>query len=280
MIRAKAVYTLRMLTPLVVFLALWQLASAALGEDKLPGLKETALAFVGSVGKSSIIEAQGGGSGGFLPHVYATFRNFSAGLLAGIVAGFVLALFIFQFKLVGEVLDPVLEMFRVLPPLIVVPFLLVIFPANDFTQVLIAGIYSAYSICIYTLNSLQNIERNYLQMADLLGSGVLQKVWKVEVPAVMPEFVGALRVTSPLTLGIVIVAEYLGSPLGIGRALKFATSYSRVDLIVVGIIWVIILATLVDVVLAVSFKFILRWSLRTTKTIQSGLVYASNRPRY
>lgn len=251
------------LFPIAVFLVLWQVCSLVLGGDRLPGIRDSASAFISSINESQIIESQGGGDGGYLPHVLATVYNSSLGLIAGLTAGGILALIIFQNELVRDLLDPVLELFRVLPPLIVVPFILVLFPATGKTPILVAALYSAYSICVYTLNALQNVERNYLLIADLSGSNRFQKAIKVQVPAVMPELIGALRITSPLTLGIVIVAEYLGAPFGIGRVLKFAISYSRIDLILVGIVWVVIISIMIDCLIVITFNYLLRWSLRT-----------------
>lgn len=251
--------------PIVAFLILWQVFSLILGNDRLPGIKESSIAFVSTISESRIIEDQGGGANGYLPHVLATLYNFSQGLFAGLVVGGIVALLIDQNEVVRGLLDPVLEMFRVLPPLILVPFILVLFHTTNKTQILIATLYSAYSICIYTLNGLQNIDRSYLWIADLNGSSRLQKAIKVQVPAVMPELIGALRITSPLTLGIVIVAEYLAAPVGIGRVLKFAISYSRIDLIIVGIVWVVIISILIDCLIVVILNYSLRWSLRASE---------------
>lgn len=253
------------LLPVGIFLVLWQVVSLILGNDRLPGLRESSMAFITTITQSQIIETQGGGAQGYLPHVLATLYNFSLGLIAGLIIGCVVALLISQNEAVWALLDPVLELFRVLPPLIVIPFMLVLFHTAHRTQFLIATIYSAYSICIYTLNGLQNIERTYLWIADLSGSGRFHKALKVQVPAVMPELIGALRITSPLTLGIVIVAEYLAAPTGIGRVLKFAISYSRIDLIVVGIVWVVIISIAIDWFIVLLFNYILRWSLRANE---------------
>ena len=87
-------------------------------------------------------------------------------------------------------------------------------------------------------------------------------IWDVQVPAVLPELLGALRVTSVMSLGIAIVVEYMVSPQGIGRVMKFAISYSSVDLILVGIIWAIAIAYLIDFILVLIFAYVLRWSTR------------------
>jgi ABC-type nitrate/sulfonate/bicarbonate transport system permease component len=236
-----------------------------LGNDRLPGAWQTFSTFKSSFSSNPIIKAQGGGEAGYFPHVLITTCSFAVGLFIGVITGFILSLLLFQFRVVQDFIDPILEAFRVLPPLILIPFILVIFQATDKTKIFIAALYSSFSICIYILNGLQNIEKNYLFLADLFGSSKFQRIWKVEIPAVLPEALGAIRITSVLTLGIIIVAEYLGSPSGIGRILKFATSFSSLDLITVGILWVVIIAIIFDIAYVSIFFYLLKWTSRRTQ---------------
>jgi NitT/TauT family transport system permease protein len=209
-----------------------------------------------------IIEAQGGGSNGLSTHIVATLAGFSGGFTSGIFIGFAIALTMSQFKALSLLLEPALEFFRALPPLLVVPFAILLCRSNDTLECFTVAIYSAFSICVYTLSAARNIVPNYTHLAKLLGAGRLRRVFDVQIPAIMPELVGALRVTAALSLGIVVVVEYLAAPSGIGRVMKFAISYSRVDLIVVSVIWSIIIAIGVDSTISMLFRLVLRWARR------------------
>lgn len=246
---------------------IWELLSFVLGPDKLPHVHQILSAMVNSITSNPIIQAQGGGDSGYLPHMLFTTQTFLLGLILGIIIGFSLAVMVFQFPLILSLFDPILEMLRVIPPLIIIPFVLIILPANESNQVLIGGLYAAYSICVYTLNALQNIDKKYYCMAMVYRATRLQRIRTVQIPAVLSELVGGLRVTSALTMGIIIVAEYLGSPSGIGRVLKYALSYTDIELIMVGIFWSVIIAIFVDSAIVFSFHFLLRWSIRSIRTL-------------
>ncbi|KAF5429629.1 ABC-type nitrate/sulfonate/bicarbonate transport system, permease component [Candidatus Methanophagaceae archaeon] len=253
---------IRQLIPLVFYVLLWEFCSFAIGKDKFPHVFQIFSAIVESFSGDPIIAAQGGGGSGYSIHIIATFKNFVLGFIIGASSGFIIGIVMFQFYFFLKLFEPVIEMIRVVPPLIMIPFVLLIFGVAEISQILIICIYSAYSICIYTLNSLRNIEHNYNSLAEIYGSNKIQKIIKVQIPAIMPELVGAVRVTSAITWGIIVVGEYMGSPTGIGRILKFSISYTRIDLILVGIFWVVLMSLLVDTLIVSIFHFGLKWTDR------------------
>lgn len=247
--------------PFVALAAFWQICAIAVGPDKCPGIDQTLVTMCNSLFHEPIIEAQGGGANGFSPHILATLAGFTSGIACGIGAGFLTTLCMTQFKPLLYLLEPCLEFFRVLPPLLVIPFAIILCGSQHNTlECFTVGIYSAFSMAIYTLNALKNIPPNYKHLARLLGANWLRSTVDVHIPAIMPEVLGAVRVTATISLGIAVVVEYLAAPQGIGRVMKFAISYSRLDLIMVGVVWVVLFALAVDIIIAVVFRSLLKWS--------------------
>jgi len=183
-------------------------------------------------------------------------------LWIGTTAGAVLSLVCFQHPATRALHDSFVETFRVVPPLIFAPFALVFLGPTRGAIILIPAIYSFFSISVHAVNGLQNIPRNYLHLSRIYGSSKIQTMCKVQLPALLPELAGALRITSALNLGVVIVAEYLGAPAGIGRVFKFAISYNNLDLILVGIFWAVAIAVAMDALIVLVAKICLRWTTR------------------
>jgi ABC-type nitrate/sulfonate/bicarbonate transport system permease component len=252
--------------PLLLLAACWQICAYLVGPSRCPDIGQSLVVLCDSFFHEPIIEAQGGGSNGLSTHVVATLVGFSGGFTSGIIIGFALALTMSQFRALSHLLEPALEFLRAIPPLLVVPFAILLCRSNDTLEWFTVAIYSAFSICVYTLTAVRNIVPSYLQLAELLGAGRLRRVFDVQIPAIMPELVGAFRVTAALSLGIAVVVEYLAAPAGIGRVMKFAMSYSRIDLIVVSVIWVVIIAIGVDRAISTIFGMSLGWARRQELT--------------
>jgi NitT/TauT family transport system permease protein/taurine transport system permease protein len=164
--------------------------------------------------------------------------------------------------MLSKLLEPALEFFRALPPLLVIPFAILLCKSNGTLECFTVALYSAFSMAVYTLSFVKNIAPNYQHLSKLLGASAFRRIFDVQIPAIMPELLSAFRVTAPLSLGIAVVVEYLASPAGLGRVMKFAISYARGDLIMVSVIWVICIAVAVDFLINLSFSQILKWSER------------------
>jgi ABC-type nitrate/sulfonate/bicarbonate transport system permease component len=127
-------------------------------------------------------------------------------------------------------------------------------------EVVTISVYSATSICIYSLNALAALPAEYLAMGTLLGAGRLRRMSSIQLPAIVPSLIGPVRIIVPVSLGIAVVVEYLAAPVGIGRVMYFAQSFSRVDLILVGVAWVMLLALVLDYAISLVSRRILSWT--------------------
>jgi ABC-type nitrate/sulfonate/bicarbonate transport system permease component len=156
-------------------------------------------------------------------------------------------------------IEPVLETLRVLPPLILIPFVLVVLGPTELAQVAVCGLYAALSMGIHTLNALRNVPQEFWILTHLQGATRAQAMRTMALPAALPELLGGIRISLALALGIVIVSEYLGAPSGIGRVLKFTLSFARVDLLLVGLVWAALIGLLFDLIVSHAILARNRW---------------------
>jgi ABC-type nitrate/sulfonate/bicarbonate transport system permease component len=253
------------LLPLLGFVAIWQVASWLLGPGRLPGPTLTVVMLLESAFHDPIIAAQGGQ--GYLPHVASTLTHAVVGCGIGISIGFSLALCATLSRPTLWILDSLAEILRILPPLIFVPFVILI-SGSLLVMTLLVGevitiaMYSAASISVYSLSALAALPSEYVNLGTLLGAGRLRNLINVQLPAIIPSLIGPVRVIVSVSLGIAVVVEYLAAPAGIGRVMYFAQSFSRVDLILVGVTWVMLLALTLDFGISLVSKRVLRWTTK------------------
>ncbi|WP_319525108.1 ABC transporter permease subunit [uncultured Desulfosarcina sp.] len=233
------------------------------GSDVFPGFFESISAFYRSAFSDPIIKAQGGGSFGFFPHVIFTFLQLTAGLLIGIIIGLFSGLIISSSNFLSYLFDPIIEIFRVLPPLLIIPFCTILISSSQNLELFIIVLYTSFLIFIYSFNSIQNVPLNYKHLAIFMGENYIGLLLRIKLPAIVPELRGSIRITSVMSLGIAVVCEYMVSPTGIGRVFKYSISFSNVQLIVVGIFWTIIIAFFIDSIIILTFHYLLKWTSRS-----------------
>jgi len=245
--------------PVVILCLCWEVLSFLLGESNLRHIHDVFLVFFDSMFSDAKIKYQGGGNRGYSVHVFWTCINFFTGLFLGCVIGISIALFQFYNQNLRKFLEPITEMLRVVPPLILVPFILLISNASEYSNFIVVSIYVALTLYVYALNSFLNIDKNYLHQSQLFNCSLYNQIIKVTLPAALPELVGGLRVTIALGIGVLVVAEYIGSSWGIGKVISYMISFSDVNRIMVGVIWSIIIVSLFDFIIVYFLKKVAKW---------------------
>lgn len=245
--------------PILLGAAAWELASHLSGRDVLPGLFDIIKVFVSSAFGDPIISSQGGGTGGYVPHVIATMLRVAAGVGGGACLGVIVGLGLAEAPRLRQHVEPILESLRVVPPLILIPFVLVALGPTEIAQFLVCGIYATLSVFVHTINALENVPSEYRIIARMHAASRLQSIRTVDLPAILPELAGGLRITLAIAVGIVVVGEYLGAPSGVGRVLKFSLSFARIDLILVGVVWTALIGLFFDTMINKAVTHWITW---------------------
>ncbi len=252
--------------PPFVILGLWHLASQYVGASRLPSPTASFALLVSSATRDAIIEAQGGGSRGFLPHVVSTTYAVVIGVGLGGISAVFLALAVERFVVLRSVTEAGLALLKGLPPLLFVPFAAISLAGTDDVRSWSVLIYSHVTLLIYALNGLSSIDKNLIYLSALLGAGNVRTALRVKLPAMLPGLMGPFRLVTAFGLGVAIVAEYLVTPSGVGRVMKYALAFSNVGLIVVGVLWTVLIAFAIDGIIVTAFGVFLKGTDRKMLT--------------
>ena len=100
---------------------------------------------------SPAISAQGGGANGIYPHIIASVVRVYIGGTIGILLGILCGLTISINKTINEIFQPIMEIFRAIPPLAIAPILLIWFGPTSTSQyvMLISYTFEIYIVFIW-----------------------------------------------------------------------------------------------------------------------------------
>lgn len=245
--------------PAALLLVLWQVCSLVFGGTNFPSLADILGSLFNSKTTVAIISAQGGGDNGILDHWFVTFCVHLAGLIAGLALGLLFTFFFFLRQTVRTAFEPFFTVARTIPPLILAPFLLLIFNGALLANFAIVTVYVCYAVVVYGLNSLDLIPKSYIELAKVQNSTGKGIVFDILLPGMLPQFYGGLRVVISISLGVLVVGEYIGPGDGLGKVMKYAMSYSRLDLLIAAIICSVSVAMLNDFLITRFFKRFMKW---------------------
>ena len=242
-----------------LLLLLWSRMTARLGETRLPPAEHVVRLFFATITSSPDIALQGGGTGGFLPNVYATAKHYVYGTAFGIGLAVATLAAAARYTAVRLAVEPIVGILRTIPPLAVAPFFLLWFGVSSLSQV---GLVAFYVFVMLFPPGIAAIERTnpvLLQFAGTLGASKSVVVRSIIMPALVPELTGPIRVAISWSWGLVVVSELLGAPAGLGKLIGGFMSFTATDLVVVAILWILLLAIVSEVLASIAISVLTRW---------------------
>ena len=156
------------------------------------------------------------------------------GFLAGGILGFLTGILIGFSKKASYWISPFMKFVGPIPPTSWSPLVLSLFTTTYSASVFMVALAVWFPITLMTSSGIQNVNNSYFEVASTLGSGKLNRIFKVAVPAAMPS----------IFLGI-FYAELLGADAGLGWYLNWEKSMMLYANVYAGLILIAVICTMV-----------------------------------
>ncbi len=209
-----------------------------------PNFKDKLLAF-----------AQGDVNLGYIPvldgHLWDSLFRVLVALFLGIVLGVPLGLFMGVSKFFKSFFDPMIELYRPVPPLAWAPLILTIFGIQDDGKIFLLFMVAFAIMVISARTGASGTQLSKIRASHSLGASTGQILRHVILPNAMPEILTGVRIAIGVCWGTLVAAEMLAGTTGIGFIENIARTVSDYELI-----WVTIL---IMGVLGLVFDLMMRW---------------------
>lgn len=167
------------------------------------------------------------------------------GFLAGGILGFLTGILIGFNKKASYWISPFMKFVGPIPPTSWSPLVLSLFTTTYSASVFMVALAVWFPITLMTSSGIQNVNNSYFEVASTLGSGKLNRIFKVAVPAAMPSiFLGIFYATCSAFVTLV-TAELLGADAGLGWYLNWEKSMMLYANVYAGLILIAVICTLV-----------------------------------
>ena len=245
---------------IALFIGAWFAVAASVDPLRLPPPTDVARVVFPILFESRPLATQlGSGDGGILPHLLASLGRLLAGTAIGVAGGLSIGLLMSYNHRVGWLLDLPTRLLRAVPPLGVIPFVLVWFGTSSTAQILLVALFVFLLILVNTTNAVQNMSPVYARFATTMGASRRRTYRDVVLPGILPSLVGGLRAALAFAWGLLVVAELVGGRYGIGRVLSLLVPLLRTPELIACIIWVVVIAVVLDTLLLAVNARLLRW---------------------
>jgi ABC-type nitrate/sulfonate/bicarbonate transport system permease component len=163
------------------------------------------------------------------------------------------------FDIWRRALEVVIEMLRPIPPPVIIPVALLFFGLEDGMKIFVIFFSCAWPILLNTVDGVRNIEQLLLHTARTFGLSHARIIWRVVLPACLPQIMTGLRISLPITLILVVISEMVGSADGIGYFILDAQRRFRVAQMYAGMLALAILGYAANLLFTSVHRTLLAW---------------------
>lgn len=209
---------------IIILLGVWKLVAMS-----MPLFVPSALPTLRSMYELAI-------EGQLIEYTLVTLYRILVGWAIGVALGIPVGWLIAQSDMFKRIVDPYINFFRFIPPIIWVTVFLIWFGYNDLTRCALVA-YATFMICvIHGTVGMITIPQEKTRAALNLGVKGWELFRRVKIPASLPEVFTGMRVAMTNSFMTIIAVEMLTASSGIGYLAWTSRLYFRLDYVFVSII--------------------------------------------
>ena len=182
-------------------------------------------------------------------HIWDSFMRVFLGLIFGILIGVPLGLFMGLNRFAKGFFDPLIELYRPVPPLAWAPLIISVLGIDNTGKVFLLFMVSLSIMIISARAGASGTQLSKIHAAHSLGASKKQILRYVIFPNSLPEILTGIRVAVGMCWGTLVAAEFLAGTTGIGFVENVAKKYFQYEVIWITIFIMGMLGLLFDVTL-------------------------------
>jgi sulfonate transport system permease protein len=197
--------------------------------------------------------------GSLWPPLVNTTLRMTYGWVFACVCGMVLGLLIGISRNARAYLEPSLEFLRPLPASAIIPVAILFFGLSDSMSTAVIAFGSLWPVLLASIHGFAQIEPRLLEVAASLRLTRTQTLWKIVIPAAMPDVLAGARVSLSIALILAIVTEMQASLPGLGQDILLAQRSFKSAQLYAGVVMLGVLGFAANAGLVWIERRLLRW---------------------
>lgn len=198
-------------------------------------------------------------SGELLTHLSVTVAETLVSFLLIMAVGLLTAILLWWNESVAKVSEPYLVVLNSLPKSALAPVFIVWLGNNPKTIIVAAVSVALFGTIISLSTGFREVDPDKIKLIRTLGGTKRDVLWKVVLPANLPEIISTMKVDIGLALVGVIIGEFLAARAGLGYLIVYGSQVFKLDWVILSIVLLCILATgLYGLLTLLERKFVTR----------------------
>ncbi|HKU93915.1 MAG TPA: ABC transporter permease [Vineibacter sp.] len=178
--------------------------------------------------------------------ILASLQRIFAGFLIGSLVGSVIGLAMGSFRLVADVLQPLVNFVRFIAPIAWIGTVMVWFGLGEISKVALIIYATVFVVMLSAIAGVASVHRNKIRAAQCLGSTPRQIFVWVTFPAALSFILTGMRMAMMNAFMTVVSAEMIAAESGLGYLIYNSRQWMETDAIFVGMLTLGVVGLLTD----------------------------------
>ncbi|MBU4466064.1 MAG: ABC transporter permease subunit [Actinobacteria bacterium] len=194
----------------------------------------------------------------FVTDVLPSVTRLGIAIILAIIVGIVGGTLIGLTPWLRELLEPMLEFFRAVPPPVLIPVFVALLGVTDTMKIIVIVFGALWPVLLNTIEGVRGTDAIMKETARSFSLTPAQRLFNLVLPAASPRIMAGVRQTLSVALIMMVISELFYSSSGLGYKIKyFQSTYLMAEM------WSgIVLLGLIGILLAAIFSLIERRVLR------------------
>ncbi|MFT8314361.1 MAG: ABC transporter permease [Clostridium sp.] len=199
-------------------------------------------------------------SGELLKHLVVSLLRVLKGYAIGCILGISIGTLMGLIRKFERSIVLLIGLLRPIPVIAWVPMLILWLGIGEISKVTVIAIGTFWPVLLNTVHGIVSTNKKYLEVGEILEKNKTTVLLKIIFPSAMPSIFTGLRIGIGSAWMSVVGAELIAASSGIGYLISYARELSQPDVMIVGVISIGIIGLLIDTLIKIIQKRILRWN--------------------
>lgn len=197
--------------------------------------------------------------GSLWEHIWASMARVLNGFFLGFVLAVPIGVLMGNFLVAYRLIDPIIEFLRPIPPIAMIPLAILWFGIGEASKVFIIAYGAFFPILVNTIAGFAEVDQTLIRAARTLGASRFEIFRDVILRSAVPFIVVGARLGMGMAFIVLVAAELIASSEGLGYLINDARYNFRTDIVFLGMVVIGILGILLNKILVMTERRLLRW---------------------
>ncbi|WLS79300.1 taurine ABC transporter permease TauC [Erwinia pyri] len=207
----------------------------------------------------TIASAQGFMDATLWQHLAASLTRIVIALLAAVVIGVPVGILMGLNETARGILDPLIELYRPVPPLAYLPLMVIWFGIGETSKILLIYLAIFAPVALSAVAGVKSAQQVRIRAAQALGGSRWQVLWYVILPGALPEILTGVRIGLGVGWSTLVAAELIAATRGLGFMVQSAGEFLATDVVLAGIAVIALIAFTLEVGLRALQRRLTPW---------------------